>query len=163
MTETRTRRVAAPAPAVFAAFSAIGGRHGWYHANWAWSLRGLVDRALGGAGLRRGRRHPDELRNGDALDFWRVESVEQGKLLRLQAEMKLPGRAWLQFEAQPLTPQSCLLRQTAYFAPKGVPGYLYCYLLYPIHGWVFGGLVRAVRTRAERSAAAGEGSNQWSP
>ena len=95
--ERRTRQVAAPARDVYRVFTGIGGDRGWFYGDWMWRVRGMVDRLLGGAGLRRGRRHPDELRVGDALDFWRVEALEPDRLVRLRAEMKLPGRAWLQF------------------------------------------------------------------
>ena len=99
--ERRQRMVAAPAKTFTRFFSGIGGDRGWFYANWLWRLRGMADRLVSGPGFRRGRRHPDEVRVGDALDFWRVEAVEPGRLLRLRAEMKLPGRAWLQFAALP--------------------------------------------------------------
>ena len=98
--ERRTRQVDAPAREVYRVFTGIGGDRGWFYGDWMWRIRGMVDRLLGGAGLRRGRRHPDELRVGDALDFWRVEALEPGRLVRLRAEMKLPGRAWLQFRCR---------------------------------------------------------------
>ncbi len=116
--------------------------------NWAWQIRGLMDRLVGGVGLRRGRRHPDKLRVGDALDFWRVEAVEPGRLLRLRAEMKVPGKAWLQFQVQPHEGGQTLLSQTAFFAPKGMVGWLYWYALYPFHGLIFSGLVDQVAARA---------------
>lgn len=100
-------------------------------------------------GFRRGRRHPNEVRAGDALDFWRVEAVEPGRLLRLRAEMKLPGRASLQFEARPSPENKTLLVQTAYLAPKGLFGLLYWYGLYPFHGLIFGNLIRAISQRAK--------------
>jgi hypothetical protein len=100
-------------------------------------------------GLRRGRRHPDEVRVGDALDFWRVETVEPNELLRLRAEMKVPGLAWLEFEAKPQTEAQTLLSQTAFFAPKGLFGQLYWYLLYPIHRLIFSGIIRQLARRAE--------------
>ena len=98
---------------------------------------------------RQGRRHPDGVRVGDALDFWRVEAVEPGRLLRLRAEMKLPGRAWLQFEALPRGSGQTLLTQTAYLAPKGLSGLAYWYGLYPFHGAIFGNMARAIGERAE--------------
>ena len=109
----------------------------------------MVDRLLGGAGLRRGRRHPDDLRVGDAVDFWRVESIEEGRLIRLRAEMKLPGRAWLQYEIRETDNGDSLLEQTAFFIPKGLPGLLYWYGLYPIHAWIFSGLIKSIARRAE--------------
>jgi hypothetical protein len=108
-----------------------------------------LDRLVGGVGLRRGRRHPDELRIGDALDFWRVELVEPGRLLRLRAEMKVPGQAWLQFESKPQPNGQTLLQQIALFAPKGLSGLLYWYLLYPLHAIIFSGMVRRLAWQAE--------------
>jgi hypothetical protein len=99
--------------------------------------------------MRRGRRHPDELRPGDALDFWRVEAVEPGRLVRLRAEMKVPGPAWLQFEAQPRPGGGTLLVQTAFFEPRGLWGVLYWYGAYPIHQAIFSGLARRIARRAE--------------
>ncbi|BDG07935.1 DUF2867 domain-containing protein [Anaeromyxobacter paludicola] len=154
--ERRQLKVAAPRETVFRAFTGLGGARGWLYADWAWKLRGAADRLLGGVGFRRGRRHPDELRPGDALDFWRVEAVEPDRLLRLRAEMKVPGRAWLQFEANPIAGGEVLLTQTAFFAPRGLGGLLYWYLLYPIHGLIFSNLVRRVAERA-RALAAAEG------
>ncbi len=147
--ERRQRRVAASASEVFRTFTGLGGRRGWLYANWLWELRGALDRLIGGVGLRRGRRHPDEVRVGDAVDFWRVERVEPDRLLRLRAEMKVPGDAWLQFEVAPAAPGRTLLRQSAYFAPKGLPGLLYWYALYPVHRVIFSGLIQRVARRAE--------------
>ena len=118
MIERRQQQVAADPADVFAVCLGIGGEHGYGYADWTWEVRGAIDRLVGGVGLRRGRRDPHELRVGDALDFWRVEAVEPGRLLRLRAEMKVPGRAWLQFETLPQA-GGTLLVQTAYFAPKG--------------------------------------------
>ena len=129
--EQRQQVVAAAPETAFRIFAGIGGRRGWFYANWAWELRGLADRLIGGVGLRRGRRHPDDLRVGDALDFWRVEAVEAPRLLRLRAEMKVPGLAWLQFETQPQPDGRTRLVQTAFFASKGLFGLLYWYALYP--------------------------------
>ena len=124
---------------------------------WAWRLRGALDRMLGGVGLRRGRRHPDHLRIGDALDFWRVEDLKSDCSVRLRAEMKLPGRAWLQFEAREAEDGTTHLEQTAAFIPKGLPGLAYWYGLYPLHAWIFGGLVRAIARRAERMTTTSAG------
>ena len=151
--ERRQRSVAAPAHSVFRTFSKIGARRGWYFANWAWRLRGMLDRLLGGAGLRRGRRHPDELRVGDALDFWRVEALTDDRLLRLRSEMKLPGRAWLQYEVWEDIDGATRLQQTAAFIPKGLPGLAYWYALYPFHAWIFGGMIKAIAQRAEKASA----------
>ncbi len=151
--ERRRRTVAAPACDVYRVFTGIGGARGWYFANWTWKLRGTIDRLLGGAGLRRGRRHLDELRIGDALDFWRVEELEPDRLLRLRAEIKLPGRAWLQYEVRENPDGSSELVQTAAFIPKGLFGLAYWYALYPFHSWIFSGLIRAVGQRAEGPTA----------
>ncbi|NUQ38635.1 MAG: SDR family oxidoreductase [Caldilineales bacterium] len=142
--EKRQMPVAQSAEKVFAAFTRLGGERGWLYWNWAWRLRGVIDRMVGGVGFRRGRRHPTEVRVGDALDFWRVEGVEPGRLLRLRAEMRVPGRAWLQFEVTPETEDRSLLTQTAFFAPKGLSGLLYWYVLYPVHAFIFSGMIRAV-------------------
>jgi hypothetical protein len=116
--------------------------------NWAWEIRGLMDRLTGGVGLRRGRRDPDRLRIGDALDFWRVEDVEPGRQIRLRAEMKVPGKAWLQFQAKPHEDGQSLLTQTAFFAPKGLLGWLYWYALYPFHAMIFSGMIDEIARRA---------------
>lgn len=148
--EKRQLVVTAPVHEVYRAFSGLGGRHGWLYMNWAWEIRGAMDRLVGGVGLRRGRRDPDEVRVGDALDFWRVEAVEPDHLLRLRAEMKVPGRAWLQFQIQEQNNDQSLLSQTAFFAPKGLSGLLYWYLLYPFHSLIFSGMIRKVAERAEK-------------
>lgn len=148
MIERRQRVVPAPPPAVFGAFTAIGGEHRWPSFNWAWRLRGALDRLIGGVGLRRGRRDPTDLRVGDALDFWRVEALEPDRLLRLRAEMLLPGRAWLQFEARPQGDGHTLFIQTAYFESRGLLGILYWYSLYPIHGFIFGSMIDRLSRRA---------------
>src|SRR6185503_8517221 len=109
------------------------------YANLLWRLRGLADRTVGGVGMRLGRRDPNRLRVGDALDFWRVEEIRRPAVLRLRAEMRVPGRAWLQYEVVPEGSGSCLI-QTAFFEPKGVPGLAYWYLLYPAHAVIFRGM-----------------------
>jgi hypothetical protein len=123
---------------VWSRIESIGGKNGYSMASWAWELRGLMDRMVGGVGLRRGRRDPDHLRIGDAVDFWRVEELIPQKLLRLRAEMKMPGLAWLEFsiEKDPET-QETVLTQTATFAPKGLFGQLYWWAVLPMHGLVF--------------------------
>lgn len=146
--ERRQAAVDAAPEAVFASFARLGGTEGWLFWNWAWRLRGLADRLCGGVGMRRGRRDPVDVRVGDALDFWRVEDVEPGRSMRLRAEMKVPGRAWLQFTVAPNGSGRALLSQTAFFAPKGLAGLAYWYLLYPVHAFIFSGLVRAVAARA---------------
>jgi hypothetical protein len=153
ITERRIHLTSATPEVVFQAFSSLGGERGWPYMDWSWRLRGMLDRLIGGVGLRRGRRHPINLRVGDALDFWRVEAVEAPHLLRLRAEMKLPGRAWLQFEVDPVKKHGSLFLQTAYFAPKGLAGFLYWYVLYPLHSLVFSGMIAAIARDAERTQA----------
>ncbi len=150
--ERRQRRVQAPAEAVFAAFTGVGGDRGWPGFNGLWQLRGVLDRLVGGVGFRRGRRDPDTLRVGDALDFWRVEAIEPNRLLRLRAEMKLPGAAWLQFEVEPEGEGACRFTQTAFFAPRGLFGFLYWYGLYPAHGPIFSQMIRRLARQAESAA-----------
>lgn len=146
--ERRQRVVAADARSVFRSFAGLGGERGWLYMNWAWELRGFFDKLIGGVGLRRGRRHPDEVRVGDALDFWRVEEVVPDRLLRLRAEMLVPGKAWLQFDVTPRDDGGSLLTQTAFFASKGLAGWLYWYALYPVHAFIFSGMIRRVAQRA---------------
>jgi uncharacterized protein YbjT (DUF2867 family) len=146
--EQRQCEVDVPASVVYAEFAALGGRKGWLAFNWLWRLRGVADRLAGGVGFRRGRRHPTSLRVGDAIDFWRVEAVEPDRLVRLRAEMKVPGRAWLQFQAETLGATRTRLIQTAFFAPKGLLGLLYWYLLWPVHGFIFSQLIRKVAAGA---------------
>ncbi|MDE2795948.1 MAG: SDR family oxidoreductase [Gemmatimonadota bacterium] len=127
----------------FAPIQRIGGRNGWHYGTWLWAVRGMIDLLVGGVGMRRGRRHPVELRVGDPLDFWRVEALETGRLLRLRAEMKVPGRAWLQFEVEPEGGGS-RITQTAVFDPAGVAGLAYWYGLYPLHWLIFRGMLRGI-------------------
>jgi hypothetical protein len=144
-------RVAAGPERVFEQIERLGGQTGWLYANSLWRLRGLLDLIVGGVGMRLGRRHPRELRVGDALDFWRVEEIERPSLLRLRAEMRVPGRAWLQFEVSPSRGgggAGAVLTQTAFFEPKGLPGLAYWYLLYPIHFAIFRGMLRALARQA---------------
>ncbi len=147
--DRRQQMTTATPAAAFGSFSRLGGDRGWLYANWAWRARGIVDRLMGGVGLRRGRRDPEHVHVGDAVDFWRVEAVEPDRLLRLRAEMKVPGRAWLQFEAIPQSDRTTRVVQTAFFAPKGLFGVLYWYGLFPIHNLIFGGMVRRVVEQAE--------------
>jgi hypothetical protein len=147
--ERRQRVVDASPQDVYAVFSRLGGENGWLYADWLWWLRGVADRLVGGPGFRRGRRDPQDVRTGDALDFWRVEAVEPGRLMRLRAEMKVPGEAWLQFEARPMEDGKTLLVQTAFLAPKGLLGFLYWYGLYPVHGVIFGKMIGRLARCAE--------------
>ncbi len=144
----RVETRAAPAD-VFRAFTSLGGARGWLYADILWRARGALDRLAGGVGLRRGRRDPADLRVGDAVDFWRVETVEPPRLLRLRAEMKVPGRAWLQFEANPREGGGTELVQTAFFGPRGLTGLLYWYVLYPLHALMFSKMVERVARAAE--------------
>ncbi|MDX2436669.1 MAG: DUF2867 domain-containing protein [Acidobacteriota bacterium] len=146
--EIRRFHTTASPEATFRAFASLGGATGWLFWNWAWSLRGLMDQMVGGPGLRRGRRHPTDLEPGDAVDFWRVERVEPPHLLRLRAEMKVPGRAWLQLESEP-EGDGTMLSQSAIFEPFGLAGQLYWNLLYPVHKIMFSGLAKRLAKRAE--------------
>ncbi len=148
MSELRTRRVDAPPDRVHAVVTGLGGDRGWLVWDWVWLIRGAIDRLLGGPGLRRGRRHPDHLFAGEAVDFWRVERVQRPGLLRLRAEMKVPGRAWLQWETIPEGGGTRLV-QTALFRPRGLAGFIYWYALYPIHAVMFSRLALAVARKAE--------------
>ena len=148
MREVRSREVQASPSRVFETFMSLGGDRGWRVWNLAWKLRGLVDRLIGGPGLRRGRRHGRQLLVGEALDFWRVEAIEPDRMLRLRAEMKVPGEAWLQWEVAGEGRASRLV-QTAIFAPRGLWGALYWYALYPFHARIFSDLARAIAAEAE--------------
>jgi uncharacterized protein YbjT (DUF2867 family) len=134
---------------VFNTFTRLGGEQGWLYFDSAWKMLGVIDRLVGGVGFRRGRRHPDEVRAGDAIDFWRVELIEPMKFLRLRAEMKVPGNAWLQFEVKPHQKNTSQLIQTTFFAPKGLLGLIYWYGLYPMHSLIFSGLLRNLKELAE--------------
>ncbi|MEJ5240397.1 MAG: SDR family oxidoreductase [Anaerolineales bacterium] len=149
MIERRQAVVDLPAEALFRAYCGLGGERGWLYMDWAWEVRGWLDKLVGGVGTRRGRRHPDELRPGEALDFWRVEAIEAPHLLRLRAEMKVPGKAWLQFESVPQEGGKTCFQITAYFAPRGLGGLIYWYLLWPFHKFIFDGLMRKLIERAK--------------
>jgi uncharacterized protein YbjT (DUF2867 family) len=152
------RATTAPADALWSAVLRVGGDEGW-HWGWLWQLRGTLDRLLGGVGMRRGRRHPAELRVGDALDFWRVVAIEPGHRLTLLAEMKLPGAAVLEFTVEEDARGGSTLRTDARFHPAGAVGLLYWYALTPIHGAIFAGQTQRLCRRAEamtrQAAAAG--------
>ncbi len=141
---------AAPAADVYWAFARIGGDVGYYTLDWAWRLRGVLDSLAGGVGLRRGRRHPDDLHSGEAIDFWRVAAVEPGRRLLLYAEMRLPGEAWLEFVAEPVDGAGSVLRQSAYFVPRGLSGRLYWAALAPAHYLIFGRMARRIAAAAEQ-------------
>jgi len=150
----RSRDISAPPSAIYRAVCRVGGGHGYYAADWLWRLRGALDRLVGGPGLRRGRRDPENVVYGDALDFWRVTAAEPDRRLELRAEMKLPGEALLTFEIEPDAGAGdgklCRLHQTASFKPKGLWGLLYWYLVLPLHGIVFEGMLSGIQRAAER-------------
>lgn len=149
MRDVEIVRTAASHLSLQRAISRIGGEAGWYYANWLWDVRGAIDRIIGGVGVRRGRRHPEEIEIGDAIDFWRVEDYQPDRLL-LRAEMKVPGRAWLEFTIQEKADNTRALTQTAYFFPGSVWGYLYWYMLLPIHYFVFTGMAHGIVHWAEQ-------------
>ena len=163
--DERERASTAGPDELWAVVKGIGGERGWYSFPLAWSVRGWMDRLVAGPGLSRGRRDPDELHTGDALDWWRVEAIHEPagdgdpgdpdaddeRLLRLRAEMKVPGRAWLEMSVRPRAGGSSY-RQRAVFVPQGLPGYLYWWSVAPFHGIVFGGMVRNIARTAERAA-----------
>ena len=159
LVDSREVEVGVPVEAAFAPIQRIGGQTGWYYGNWLWRLRGWLDLLVGGVGLRRGRRDPMELKNGDTVDCWRVESLEPNRRLRLVAEMKLPGRAWLEFEVEPNASGS-RIRQTAVFDPVGLTGLAYWYSVYPMHEFVFGGMLNGIATTARQSAVP---ATTWQP
>ena len=145
-TDVRVVDSSDPAEVVWARIEAIGGDNGYSTATWAWQLRGLADKLVGGAGLRRGRRDPNTLQVGDALDFWRVEALERPKLLRLRAEMVMPGLAWLEFKVEPKNNGGSTVTQRAIYAPKGLLGHAYWWSVWPMHGLVFPSMAKSVAT-----------------
>ena len=147
LTDRRVVETNAAPEDLYWAFSRIGGRVGYYTMNWAWGVRGLLDTVAGGVGLRRGRRHPEDLTTGEALDFWRVAKVSPGHQLQIYAEMKLPGEAWLSFEAEPTKAGSRLI-QNAVFVPKGLLGRLYWWALIPFHAVIFGRMAKRIAAEA---------------
>jgi hypothetical protein len=149
--DERQREVAASAQRLWAVIEGIGGERGWYSFPLAWAARGLLDRFVGGVGLRRGRRDPQHLRIGEALDFWRVEDLQVGRALRLRAEMRLPGQAWLEMTAEPVGPGRSRYRQRAVFTPRGLAGHAYWAAVWPFHAIVFGGMARNIARTAERA------------
>ena len=154
LVSSRVLRVNANASDAFDPIQRIGGRTGWYAGNWFWPVRGFLDTLGGGVGLRRGRRDAVDLRVGDTIDFWRVEALEPGRRLRLAAEMRIPGRLWLQFELDPQDDGGVQVRQTTVFDPAGWVGLAYWYVLCPVHHLVFGRMLRGIgRAVARRSAA----------
>jgi len=152
LVDRREVHVPVDAARAFAPIARIGGQRGWYFASWLWRVRGAVDLLMGGVGMRRGRRDPEAPAVGDTLDFWRVETYEPGRRLKLAAEMKVPGRAWLEFEVVP-DAGGAVVYQTAVFEPVGLFGLVYWYALLPIHRVVFKGMLRAIAQRARGARA----------
>ena len=151
-TELRRRPVAAPPEVLWGVIEGIGGEQGWYSFPLAWSVRGWLDELVGGVGLRPGRTHPHHLQAGDQLDFWRVEKIVPGRLLRLRAEMRLPGRAWLEMRAMPRPDGRADYLQRAVFVPRGLAGHLYWAAVWPFHTLIFGGMARNIAATAARNA-----------
>jgi hypothetical protein len=156
-TDTQAMRVDAPPAQAFAPVRRIGGATGWYFLNFLWSLRGWVDRRVGGVGMSRGRRDPEVCAVGDVIDGWTVESYEPNRRLRLSSDWKLPGRAWLEFEVTPLDRgRGSSLRQTATFDPRGLLGRAYWYALVPIHAILFRGMLKRIAHHAAASRSNGK-------
>lgn len=147
LVDSRTLFVALPPAQTFKPIRRIGGKRGWYYGDWLWKLRGFLDLLFGGVGVRRGRRNPEHPVVGDALDFWRVEAYEPDHRLRLKAEMLLPGRAWLEFEVNEEDGGS-MIRQTAIYDPVGLFGLLYWYSIYPLHQFIFDGMLQGIAAAA---------------
>ncbi len=160
--DDRSTVVKAPPSALWEVIEGIGGTTGWYSWKLAWRVRGLLDRLWGGPGLRRGRRSPYDLQIGDVVDWWRVEEIVDGELLRLRAEMRLPGRAWLDLGIETDDRGRTLYRQRAVYAPRGLLGRAYWWAVWPFHGFVFGGMQRNVAARAEQVSQAGPDA-RWKP
>jgi uncharacterized protein YbjT (DUF2867 family) len=150
--DARQIHVPVDADRAFVPIATIGGAHGWYYATWLWRTRGAIDLLMGSVGMRRGRRDPFGLAIGDTVDFWRVEAYEPGRRVRLAAEMRLPGRAWLEFDVVPAA-DGAVIHQTAVFEPVGLPGLLYWYALVPVHALIFGGMLREIARRAQVGGA----------
>jgi hypothetical protein len=158
--ESRQRFTSASAEQVYRVFASLGGEHGWLYGTRLWQMRGWIDRFFGGVGVSRGRRNPDDVHVGDAVDFWRVEKIEPGRLLRLRAEMHMFGPGWLEFEAQPQPDGSTRLLQTAFYVPRGFLGHVYWYSLVPFHAFIFSGLIDQIIRRAETSQRASADSRE---
>lgn len=155
--DLKERDCAAPAEELWAVIESIGGENGWYSLPVAWTARGFIDKLVGGVGLRRGRSNPDRLRLGDAVDWWRVERIDHGAFLRLRAEMKLPGLAWLEMSATALPSGGSHYTQRAIFFPRGLGGRIYWLSILPLHGIIFTGMAKRVTAAAERRRERGAG------
>ncbi|GAA3707425.1 SDR family oxidoreductase [Zhihengliuella alba] len=150
-TDLKEVRTSASPAALWRVVVAVGGETGWYSLPLAWRLRGLLDKVVGGVGLNRGRRSRADLRVGDVVDFWRVEALDPERLLRLRADMRVPGKAWLEFRIEP-DGHGCICRQRAVYFPRGLSGRLYWWALVPFHGTIFSGMARRITARAEADA-----------
>lgn len=148
LVDKRQMEVEASCEKTFAVIRRIGGKTGWYYADWLWRLRGFLDLLAGGVGMRRGRRNSETIQAGDVIDCWRVEAFEENRLLRLSSEMKLPGRAWLVYEVSRLSESRCRITQTALFDPLGLSGLIYWYSVWPFHQWIFSGMLRAIAQKS---------------
>ncbi len=153
-TDSRVRSCNAPVDTLWSVIESIGGDNGWYSMPMAWGVRGVMDKMVGGVGLRRGRANPQTLRAGEVVDWWRVERLDKGRFLRLRAEMKVPGRAWLELSAEAVTPTSSIYRQRAIFFPRGLAGRLYWLSVLPFHGLIFPGMSRRIVAEASRISEA---------
>jgi uncharacterized protein YbjT (DUF2867 family) len=147
--DARSRPCSAPAAKLWTVIEGIGGEHGWYSMPMAWAARGFADKLVGGVGLRRGRVNPDHLKVGEALDWWRVERVDYGSYLRLRAEMKVPGLAWLEMTAESKPDGTSIYHQRAIFFPRGLAGRLYWISILPFHGVIFSGMAKRITAAAE--------------
>ncbi len=150
--DSRVVTVDEPVERVFERIRRVGGDTGWYYADWLWRRRGIIDSLLGGIGLRRGRRDPEDLVVGDVVDCWRVEAYEPNRLLRLALEMKIPGRGWLEFEVNG-NGSASTVRQTATYMPVGLLGRVHWYLFYPLHRLIFAGMLQGIARKSGRKVA----------
>ncbi|MGL4339030.1 MAG: SDR family oxidoreductase [Rhodoglobus sp.] len=162
-TDLREQHSTAPVETLWGVVEGIGGANGWYSFPLAWALRGWADKLVGGVGLRRGRRHASKLAVGEALDFWRVEALDRGRFLRLRAEMKLPGLAWLELTTTPDSTGGSSYRQRAIFFPTGLGGRLYWYAILPFHGIIFSGMANRITHEAALIAAAASMHREKNP
>ncbi len=149
--DTRIKEINSKPEKVWQVVESIGGNNGYFSLDWAWEIRGILDRIVGGVGLRRGRRDPLHLNVGETLDFWRVEEKIPNNLLRLRAEMRMPGKAWLEFKVEKISDQKCKLTQTAIFYPKGLAGHSYWWLIAPFHVFVFPGMIKNIKKVVEEN------------
>jgi hypothetical protein len=150
--DSRTVEVNACPETTFKVIRRIGGQYGYWGADWLWWLRGAMDKMVGGPGLRRGRRHPEQITYGEALDFWRVDGYAEDRFLSLRAEMRLPGDAALEFKVDPIDQQRTRVTQTARFRPKGLFGLAYWYSVYPLHYFVFPTMLGGIKRESEHTA-----------